>query len=117
MPEEVALVCTLKGDPPDTARRRGRIYLGPFSLNGLAQVGATNTVPARPNVASSQGIVRVAADRCIDLANQTAIPRTWVIRSTVPVENFVPITNGHIDNAWDTQRRRGPATTARTLWT
>jgi hypothetical protein len=41
---------------------------------------------------------------------------TWVIRSTVPLENFIQVTNGHIDNAWDTQRRRGPATTARTVW-
>jgi hypothetical protein len=117
LPEEVALVATLKGDPPDTARRRGRLYLGPFNLNTLAFLGATATTPARPVVAGAQSLTQVIRDRCVALATIAAGFPAWCIRSTVPSENYVTVTNGHVDNAWDTQRRRGPETTARTVWT
>jgi hypothetical protein len=47
----------------------------------------------------------------MDDQNGDGVP--WCIRSTTPSENFVPIVGGYIDNAFDTQRRRGPADTAR----
>jgi hypothetical protein len=40
----------------------------------------------------------------------------WSIRSITPVENFVPIVAGWIDDAFDTQRRRGPDPSFRTNW-
>lgn len=113
LPEEVALVVTLKGDPPDTARRRGRIYIGPLTnSSNVIQTGTTGE-PARVETepGSLCQILLLAATAMAE--NE---PVGWSIRSTVPSENFVRITNGHIDNAWDTQRRRGPDASARELW-
>lgn len=110
LPEEVALCLTLHGAPPVNARRRGRIYLGPFTVSSFT--GATTVTQCRPVPSLITDLQRAAA-RCADPVN---FPVGWSIRSTVPTQNFVPIVSGYVDNAFDTQRRRGPKAFARSTW-
>lgn len=113
-PEEVAVCLTLHGEPPITPRRRGRLFIGPLMADTDVRTNASNTMPNRVNIGAGQSIgstLAFAAARLRDHANQN-----WCIRSTVPTENYVPIAGGWIDNAFDTQRRRGPDPTARLVW-
>jgi len=110
VPEELAVCLSYHGTPPVTPRRRGRIYFGP-----LGNLGTVIT----PSTGSSY--TRIASVLINDLASAAEAlvvgsGGTWVIRSTVPAENFVPIVGGWVDNAPDTQRRRGPEPSIRTLW-
>ena len=112
--EEAAIVLTLTGAPPITARRRGRLYIGPLSNSGSCVVAASTSSPTRVAMSAANEVghtILAAADRLLDQAALTGVP--WCIRSTVPSENFVPITARWLDNALDTQRRRGPDPTTR----
>lgn len=114
LPEEVAVCLTLHGAPPITPRRRGRLYLGPLVNDTDVRSNADNTEPMRVNIGGGQSIgatIAAAASTLRDVADLT-----WAIRSITPVENYVPIVGGWIDNAFDTQRRRGPDPSARLLW-
>lgn len=111
--EEAALCITLHGGIPPalTARRRGRVYIGP--LNNFGVVGGTTTVASHPQTA----LITDLTEAAIQLAGSPALTVQWCILSTVPAVNFVPIVSGYVDNAFDTQRRRGPDATQRTPWT
>lgn len=110
LPEEVAVCLSYSGAPPAGPRRRGRIYLGPLVTTVLD--AATSAVPARPNTTFIQNLKIAGAELA---ANVGPSPR-WCIRSTVPDENFVPIAFGYVDDAFDTQRRRGVDPTSRQTW-
>lgn len=113
LPEEVAVCLTLLGAPPVTARRRGRIFLGPLVSSSAVMAPAGTTSPTR--VGSTLSVtLKQAATRLQVAAAAAGVP--WCVRSTVPSENFVPIVGGYIDDAFDTQRRRGPDDTVRTAW-
>lgn len=109
LPEEVACCLTLQGaiPPAASARRRGRLYIGPLNLT--AATFGTALVASRPSDIFVNDLV-VAATR---LRNNSL---GWAIRSSLPVQNFVEVDHGYVDNAFDTQRRRGPRTTSRVLW-
>jgi hypothetical protein len=109
LPEEVAVVCTLHGTPPPAVgpRTRGRIYIGPLAMAAM-QLGAA-TAPARP-LPAFKDVLKFALERLVN--NSPG----WAIRSVTPVQNFVAIDQGYIDDAFDTQRRRGPRTTSRLLF-
>lgn len=111
--EEVALCITMHGSVPPalTRRRRGRLYLGP--LNNFGVVGGSATSASHPQPTLIEDM-RAAATQ---LAGSPAITVQWSIRSMVPSENYVPIVAGYVDNAFDTQRRRGPEASERTTWT
>lgn len=112
-PEEVACCLSIHGAIPPASgpRRMGRIFLGPLCA-GAGDTGTSST-PARPTAAFTTDVVAA----CVRLRdNGEAGNVRWAIRSTRPTENYVLVAGGYVDNAWDTQRRRGPATTARTLW-
>lgn len=106
LPEEVAIVLSLRGAPPVTRSRRGRVYIGP--LNANVRDDATTAVPTRPSGAVQTSLATYAG------ALLTARPDWCIWSPTTSI--MVPVVGGHIDNAFDTQRRRGPVTTARTLW-
>lgn len=112
LPEEVAVCLSMRGAIPPAAgpRRRGRVYIGP--LNQSAYDTAATIRPARP-IASFITDLTVAATR-LQAAGIGGV--LWCIRSERPVENFVPVSGGWVDNAFDTQRRRGPDATERTEW-
>ncbi len=108
LPAEVALVLSLRavrapGVP--LGRARGRLYLGPF-MGGAVAAGTAGD--GRPN-ATLQGIMNNAA---IGLRSEVlGIPR-WSVFS--PTDNVLRrVTGSSVDNAWDTQRRRGGAPTAK----
>ena len=111
LPEECAVALSYHGNPPNGARRRGRIYLGPLATWGGTQ--ATATAPARPH----NDLVRDVCVSAHELAEDPVFDVGWSIRSSLPAQNFVRITGGYVDNAFDTQRRRGPDPDGRTTFT
>ena len=106
-PEEVAACATLHGSvPPASARRRGRIYIGPLNQNAIQN--GTSSTRCKPD----EGFINVLAAACARVIDTPLI--AWSIRSTRPAVNYVPIVSGYVDDAFDTQRRRGTDPTART---
>jgi len=118
-PAEVAVCLSyqapvLAGTPQ--ARRRGRIYLGPIST----AAGSSGTGDLRVAVSAREDI----ADAAAALANQvTYAGLVWVVYSpTIDAGSTLSaacstVTNGWVDDAFDSQRRRGLAATNRTTWT
>lgn len=125
LPSEVALCVTWKADyeavvervplPPEgpagdlrpRARRRGRTYLGPWSVDALG-TGANNV----PTINSF--LHETVQDRAA-----VFLGPIWDGSGVVPViysrvnQSYLEIAEGWVDNAWDTQRRRGIDSTAR----
>lgn len=112
LPEELAVCLTIRGDLPWTARRRGRIYLGPFVNSPSVMDPASTNAPARVESGVANNITSCILEKASLLSISTAAT-PWCIRSTVPVENFVQVTSGYVDDAFDIQRRRGPDPTLR----
>jgi hypothetical protein len=111
LPEEVACCLSYHAiELPTNARRRGRVFIGPLGNNAIDS--ATSTTPARP-IAAMLSDLAFAANRLLS-EPEGGVP--WALRSVTPAQNFHLIGGGYIDNAFDTQRRRGPDTTARVLW-
>jgi len=106
LPAEVALVMSFQaprvsGVPQ--SRRRNRVYLGPWGTNAGQSTG-------RPDSTVTTQITRAGSD-LIDAANASAT-WDWVVYSGTTGEYEV-VNNGWVDNAWDTQRRRGLAPSSR----
>lgn len=109
MPSEVALALSFQGvrsAGAPQARRRGRVYIGPFGSNA-------NT-SGRP-AAAVLTFMANAATTMQATAASIATSGGWAVWS-VADQTAVPVDNGWIDNSWDTQRRRGLVYTSRTLW-
>lgn len=104
LPEEVACCLSFAGAPPVTARRRGRIYLGPLNYDAVDD--GDTTLPARTKVGMQQSLVSAAT-------NLLAAGVGWAIRSVASGGTFVPVATGWVDNALDSQRRRGPDASSR----
>jgi len=109
LPTEVAMVLSfqaakISGQPQ--ARRRGRIYV-PF-VRGPALGN-----DSRPTTAAI-GLLRVAGENLL-AASVAATTWDWVVYSPTTGLDHV-ITNGWIDNEFDTQRRRGRRATTRTVY-
>lgn len=113
MPEEIAICLTIRGTPPWTPRRRGRVYLGPFVHSPSVCDWASTNAPARVESGVANNITSVILGAAAALATASNAHR-WAIRSQVPTENFVDVDSGYVDDAFDTQRRRGPDPTMRT---
>ncbi len=94
-------------------RRRGRIYLGPLNVQAL------NPGPSTAYPTPDPQLLACIADRAAAVGRTTENV-TWVMVTKggmkPPVEpaGAKVITAGWVDNAWDHQRRRGLAATART---
>lgn len=112
LPLEVALVQSFQGDKTGSmpqARRRGRNYLGPFNTLAIATVAGL----PRPNedlILTVQGAAQWLCSYVVE--ENIAQWCVWSRSSNL----FVPITNGWINNEWDTQRRREADETDRTRW-
>lgn len=87
-----------------TARRRGRLFLGPLSVS-------TITGP-RP----TQTLITAALDLGVALEAAAAPGEVWQVYSTVD-QVGATIQSISVDNAWDTQRRRGLSPTTREVRT
>lgn len=114
LPAEVAFCLSYQAIPVagiSQARRRGRIYLGPFSRSTTVIDGAVS----EPDD-GMRGIIRRAA-RDLLAASNASVSNTWAVlsRASTP-DALAAVADGWVDNAWDTQRRRGLAPTVRELW-
>jgi len=113
MPSEVATCLsfqgvTITGQPQ--RRRRGRIYLGPLNSTALG----IGTDAGRVSATLRTGMT-TAADTLANSIMGLGAARWGVWSGTDSA--LVNVDNGWIDNAFDTQRRRGLADTARTTFT
>ena len=110
LPSEVSLVLSFQGAKAagfPQARRRGRIYMG--------SCRQSNCVDGRPTSVVITGLTGAATTfKAAVLA--IATDTTWAVWSQADGDD-VEITNGWVDNAWDTQRRRGVQVTSRTTYT
>lgn len=119
VPTEVAAVLSFHGDLSGVleesgstrprARRRGRVYIGP-----LNSAGPTGSTPPYLLGAGIQSVMRQAAVSMYDEAD--AAGWTWSVWSRANAELY-PVVAGWTDDAPDTQRRRGPKATTRTVFT
>ena len=126
LPGEVAYVNTVHADLTDipetapnpgpgpatirpAARRRGRIFIGPLTVTAMTQ-GSPNFEPT-PTTAFQNAI---GAASVALLANPSP-GVDWVVCSQADQELY-SIVGGWVDNAFDSQRRRGNESTSRATW-
>lgn len=104
LPAETCITISYQGarvSGEDQARRRGRMYIGPLSTGAMTD--------GRPGSATIAGMV--TAFQTFHAALTTAGVTFGVYSRTNSA--LVPVTDGWIDNAFDTQRRRGVSPTSR----
>jgi len=113
LPTECACVLSFQGAPSSGVsqrRRRGRIYFGPLAVQSL------NEPDGRLEVLLHQGL-RTSANNLM-VAGNAAASWTWCVCSQVTgTAVSTPVHNGWVDNAYDTQRRRGVKATTRSTFT
>lgn len=105
-PPEVALCTSYASAVPggvNAQRRKGRMFIGPFSN---VQAGSKPTNNLRTDLAAA------TENLAADLAENGTPMCVWSRAD----EALFPVTRGWVDDAWDTQRRRGIAPTTRTAW-
>jgi len=111
-PAEVAVCASFRHAPTDpaypAASQRGRIYIG-----NLSSTQAGGVTGGRCYVGS--GFRDVLCGQMKKLAAVTTAGIDWVVWSHKLAQAF-PITAGWVDDAFDTQRRRGEDAATRTLW-
>jgi len=99
---------THSGHDRPASRVRGRLYLGPFNSGVLATDSNGRSEPS-------------AAFRTDVLADATALPGNlgadwgWEVFSKRSWSGNL-VTHGYVDDAWDTQRRRGMRATTRSTF-
>lgn len=110
LPSELACCLSFQAPPASgqpQARRRGRIFIGPLHTS-------TNDSGGRP-VASMRVAIAAAAAACKTAVAANGVGTWWVAYSQIG-GTAIPVTNGWIDNEFDTQRRREQGYTTRTTW-
>lgn len=107
LPSEVAL-CASYYSVSNLPRNRGRIYLGPLAINA---VGSTTPNSSRPAIS----LINSLAESAKWLAQQGGTVFSWAVLSQADGV-AKGITDGWVDNAFDTQRRRGEEASLRQTW-
>jgi hypothetical protein len=105
LPREVALVNSYYGGPGP--RARGRQYIGPLTIESMTTL--TGGVPA-PIGTLRERMVAASTDMATSGTGDT-----WVQCSTT-YGTTLEVIGGWVDNAYDTQRRRGKAPSSRDTW-
>lgn len=121
LPEECSVCLSFSADVAsgqNRARQRGRVYLGPLSSNCAA------VVSSRVVVASSVQTQIASAAQTLLNSSLAATTWKWAIYSPTSAaaggseESWVvPVAHGWVDDAFDTQRRRGTAPRSRVTFT
>lgn len=109
LPSEVALCLShqavaIPGQPQ--AERRGRCYLGPF--RDIVLAGGVVDRPANATLDIVEGI----GQALLDATQAPGSLATWVVNAASNNTTY-PVDNGWVDNAFDTQRRRGQKASSR----
>jgi hypothetical protein len=111
LPDEVACCLSYSADPVSgipIARRRGRVFIGPLCANVLG--GSSLNTESVPD----SGFISTVTKAAGDLASiALAAGYVWSVFSPT-LNAAAPISSAWVDNAWDTQRRRGNRPTSRT---
>lgn len=110
LPTEVALCLSFQGARQSgvpQARRRGRVYLGPLATS----IAGTNGRPLPTAITN----IRNAAQALLT-ASVTSLSWEWSVYSPTS-QSATAVTDGWVDDEWDTQRRRGRRSTARVTFT
>jgi len=111
LPLECAAVVSFQGARASglpQARRRGRVYIGP--LRGTA----ADLTSAFPPLSST--MITALQTAAVNLDGAMIGSTSWVVYSRTD-DDAVLITNGWVDNAIDTQRRRETRASSRTTFT
>lgn len=109
LPQESAICLSYRGAPVSgvvAARRRGRIYTGPFHRN-TTELDGRVLIALRGAVAAAGASLLAASDASAAWA--------WVGYSPTD-QVFWNVAGGWVDNEWDTQRRRGLSSTVRSTF-
>jgi hypothetical protein len=117
-PSEVAMCLSFRGDlvsGVNPRRRRGRIFIGPLST-GTSSPPTTGSPDVRPALNVRQAVVDAA--ELMAMGTTAAAPRLAVYSPTNDVAGtlqsaLTPVSHFWMDDAFDTQRRRGAAPTSR----
>lgn len=112
LPEEVAVCLSFEGltiAGGNRARRRGRLYIGPFNTDALD--GADSNAQCFVNNSLATSLTSGASQLMTDAL---AAGFTWCIHSTVN-NNDVTLARVWVDNSFDTVRGRGKPATARVV--
>lgn len=110
LPDEVAMCLSFQGARAAGApqnRRRGRVYIGPLDVSWLNTDG--RPLQTRISTLTTAAATLSATLNALSPAVELAV---W----SVVDQHAVVVTDGWVDNAWDTQRRRGKDATSRTTW-
>lgn len=124
LPEECALCVSYQATRvagQNQARRRGRIYLGPLASATVISAGGRAAVDA-----TARSAIVAAADALSEPPG--GLDAQWAVFSPTTAgaepwsgaalsSAFYPVDNGWVDDAFDTQRRRGPDAQTRSLFT
>jgi len=108
LPTECALVMSFQGGRiagSEQNKRRNRIYLGPFQIEAN-DAGLVQGAFVQDLLFAAKGLIN---------ASGAATEWKWVVYSPTD-DNVITITDGWVDNAWDTQRRRGIRSTGRGIF-
>lgn len=111
-PPEAAVCMSYHGEfesGMNKASQRGRIYLGALTTEWFATAGANQFPLVSPNAIAKLNT------RAQLLRTAVEPDWQWVVYSRKLDQSF-PVVGGWVDNAIDTQRRRGNAATNRTSW-
>lgn len=85
-------------------RDRGRIYIGPLNVGAIAAASPGRVVP--------DGTLQIALIESAKMLKATPIPGSWAVWSRRSAR-VLPVDNFWVDDAMDTQRRRGERPLAR----
>lgn len=121
-PAEVAICLSFQGamvSGEAQSRRRGRLYLGPLdgdasSGDGIDERVNSSVRTALCNAMETLATLGVDSVEWSVFSPTNAGPAPW--DESALSSAFTIVTNGWVDNAFDVQRRRGAAASARTLW-
>lgn len=121
-PNEVALCVSFSADVASgekAARKRGRVFIGPIGGQGQTTTGGETrpTTTTLDTIATAAGNMAQGLDVTIGSVKWAVFSPTMLATGSTIDEAFNDVTHGWIDNAFDTQRRRGAAATARRTWT
>jgi hypothetical protein len=106
MPTEVAAVMSFQAEPAsgeNQKRKRNRVYIGPFATGICGEYGHIT-----PDLVETM----LFAGKALFNASEGSANWHWNVYSPTDDEAY-EVYNGWVDNAYDTQRRRGTRATAR----